>query len=145
LWLIAWWFCKTSNSRSGCVSYSFAWFWDSSYWVALSSLDMKLFAWICCILFWHVWLPSIFLGKLYDIDLMFFTFWQCFPWKFIIFVSLLTIIKTYSVVEIYPVARVEIYGYSILCTLLRTWVWFLSTYWNSWWAYWSNYNYMYWA
>lgn len=43
LWPIAWCFCGTSNSRSGCVSHSFVWFWDSFCCVALSSLDMKLF------------------------------------------------------------------------------------------------------
>ena len=35
-----------------CVSYSFAYSWDiSSYWVAVSSLNMKVFALFYCILF----------------------------------------------------------------------------------------------
>lgn len=75
VWLLAWWFCETANSKCECLS-------DSlpilgilfSYQVALSSLNLSYFALHNCTLFCTVWLLSLVgllfsEGKLRRVDL----------------------------------------------------------------------------
>jgi hypothetical protein len=61
LWLFSFDFCGTPNIASGRCLWPFCLFLGLffSYWIALFSLDIRVYDWIDCILLCHVWLISL--------------------------------------------------------------------------------------